>query len=115
MNEINLNIDRLIECREKKGFSRRAAAKVIGISQPAYSRYESGTRVPSIQVIREIAKAFDTSEDYLLGRSNSSDSYIITVDKTNDADLYEVVKSYSELENNLKIRVLEYIRQFSQH
>ena len=50
-----LNIKRLIECREKNGITKMEAAKRMQLSQPAYLRYESGERTPSIQAINVIA------------------------------------------------------------
>ena len=51
-----LNAERLISCRRQLGITQTEAADRIGVSQPAYQRYEAGVRTPSIQVIKEIAK-----------------------------------------------------------
>ena len=66
---MNLDINRLKECREKLGISKQETARRIGISQPAYLRYESGDRKPSLQTTKEIAKVLNTSVDYLIGES----------------------------------------------
>ena len=79
MKNEKLEIDRLIASRKKIGISKMEAAKRIGISQPAYLRYEAGERTPSMPVIKEMANVFHTSVDYLLGNSESSepDFYIV--------------------------------------
>ena len=65
--QIELIIERIKMCRQDLGITQQEAAKLIGVSQPAYQRYEAGLRTPSIQVAKEIAAAFNTSVDYLTG------------------------------------------------
>ena len=48
MNTTTLNRERLIECRKKLGITKQQAAIRMQLSQPAYLRYESGERTPSI-------------------------------------------------------------------
>ena len=59
MNPNTLDRKRLIKCREKLGITKQEAAKRMQMSQPAYLRYESGERTPSIHVIQvmEIGRA----------------------------------------------------------
>ena len=42
-------------------------ASKIGVSQNSYSRYESGERIPGIDVLAQIARTFGVSADWLLG------------------------------------------------
>ena len=51
-----LDKERLKECRLKLGITKQEAAKRIQISQPAYLRYEAGSRNPSIQIISKMAE-----------------------------------------------------------
>lgn len=60
--------NRLEQARLKKGMSQIDAAKALGVSQAAYSYFESGLKTPSFAVIVEIAKLFDVSIDLLAGR-----------------------------------------------
>lgn len=53
-----LDKERLKECRLKLGITKQEAAKRIQISQPAYLRYEAGSRNPSIQIISKMAEVF---------------------------------------------------------
>ena len=55
-----LDKERLKECRLKLGITKQEAAKRIQISQPAYLRYEAGSRNPSIQIISKMAEVFST-------------------------------------------------------
>ena len=108
---MDLVIERLIECRKRLGITKQEAAKRIGVSQPAYLRYESGDRSPSIQVIKEIAKVYNTSPDYLLGKSESPESYTVTVDNVTNPVLFEVVQHCSEMDEKNMQRILAYIKK----
>ena len=63
---------RLKELREQKGLSQDAFSKDIGVSQSTVGNWESGTRQPKMDVLEKIARYFDVSTDYLLGRSDES-------------------------------------------
>lgn len=52
-----IDIERLKECRLKLGITKQEAAKRIQISQPAYLRYEAGTRQPSVQTIEKNSRS----------------------------------------------------------
>ena len=56
------------EIRLQKGLSQSDAASALGISSVVYSRYETGARQPSIDMLIHMADVFDVSIDYLLGR-----------------------------------------------
>lgn len=112
MPEYTFITNRLIECRQKMGISKNEAAKRIGVSQPAYLRYESGERTPSMQVIKEIAKVLHTSPGYLIGKTNSSDidAYVIT--KEDDFELFSIIETYYRSEEKQQRRLLAYLKEF---
>ena len=56
------------EIRLRKGMSQAEVASALGVSSVVYSRYETGSREPSADVLIQIANIFDVSLDYLLGR-----------------------------------------------
>ena len=45
------------EKRLERGLSQGEAAKLVGISQAAYCRYENGQRDPGLKMVKVIAKA----------------------------------------------------------
>lgn len=94
---MNISLSRLKECREKNNLSKRKAANLIGVSQPAYLRYESGERTPSAQVMKEIAKVFHTSVDYLSGVSNDSSCDIIEVSKSENKEIFYLVEKCNSM------------------
>lgn len=106
--------DRLKECREIIGISKQEASKRLGLSQPAYLRYESGDRTPSPQVIKEIAKTFHTSVDYLIGESDDSTQNIIEVQRENDEELFLIIQTASDFKISQKKRLLKYAEKLSE-
>ncbi len=114
MSDYILDAKRLRECREKMGYSKIEAAKKIGISQPAYLRYESGERTPSLQVIKEIAEVFQTSPDYLIGRTNSSQVMSYTVYESENPELFLLVDKYRKADKEQLTRLLAYLEKFEQ-
>ena len=106
----NIKTDRLAECRNKLQLTQAEAAELIGVTQPAYQRYEAGTRTPSIHVVKEMAKAFNVSVDYLTGNSKSKSPDFITVDKNSSPLLFSVVdrcKEYDEEQLRNLLALLE--------
>ncbi len=65
MRKPKLNIDRLREKREAKGWSKNYASEEMGIEQSVYYRYESGECAPSYSAIKNMALTLQTSVEYL--------------------------------------------------
>ena len=108
---MELYIKRLKECREKLGISKQEAAKRIGISQPAYLRYESGERKPSLQTTKEIAKVLNTSVDYLIGESDDNNPILLEVNKNENKELFRIVELCSKMDDKQQKRILSYINK----
>ena len=96
-------IERLKNRRTELGITQADAAKLIGVSQPAYQRYETGIRTPSIQVVKEMAKALNTSVDYLSGKSEQGSSEYIIINL-----LFAVVSQCIELDDDALNRLNNY-------
>ena len=113
MSTNTLNRKRLISCREKLGITKQEAAKRMQISQPAYLRYESGERTPSIHVIQVMAEVLSTSTAYLTGQTDdpNPDSYLIKSDI--DPELFQLIENYRNADKQLKERFLTYFCKFS--
>ena len=106
--DINLDIVRLKECREKLGISKMEAAKRMKLSQPAYLRYESGARTPSLQTLSVIANVLDTSVEYLTGQSDDSQPISYTVSKVDDPVLFEMINICKNSDNDITRRLVSY-------
>ena len=59
-------MDRLKEIREDKDLNQKDIAKVLNVSQVAYSYYEIGKRQIPIDLLKKLAKYYNVSIDYLL-------------------------------------------------
>ncbi len=59
-------MDRLKEIREDKDLSQKDIAKILNVSQVAYSYYEIGKRQIPIDLLKKLAKYYNVSIDYLL-------------------------------------------------
>ena len=109
----SVNIDRLKERRESLGISKKEAAKRMSLSQPAYLRYESGLRTPSYQTLTIIAEVLNTSVNYLTNLSDDPLPISYTISKSNDPELFELVKLYKDTDSNKKNRLILYAKKIS--
>lgn len=111
MTGINLNRQRLIFCREKLGITKQEAAKRMNLSQPAYLRYESGERTPSLHTIGVIADVLCTSVSYLTDEADdpTPDSYLINANT--DPELFQLINKYKNSDNKEKDRLIAYLKK----
>ncbi len=61
---------RLRNLREDKDLSQKELAKILGMSQTGYSKYETGENDIPTTILIKLADFYGTSTDYLLGRSD---------------------------------------------
>lgn len=66
--ESNLFSYRLKELRRVRNFSQVELSKMLGISQKAFSHWETQKTDPTIEHVERLADIFGVSIDYLLGR-----------------------------------------------
>ena len=66
---------RLRDLREDRDIKQREVAAYLNCSQQVYSNYELGQRDIPTQTLIAIADFYDTSTDYLLGRTNVPSPY----------------------------------------
>lgn len=60
--------ERLRTAREYRGLNQGELALKAGMQPSAISHFETGTRKPSFDNLRNLADALDVTTDYLLGR-----------------------------------------------
>lgn len=110
----NLNRERLIYCREKLGITKQEAAKRMQMSQPAYLRYESGERTPSIHVISVMSDVLGTSVAYLTGKTDNPnpDSYLIKLDT--EPELFHLIEKYKNSDIDMRNRLLSYLQKYTE-
>ena len=66
---------RIRDLREDADLHQIEVAEKLGMSQSGYSRYEAGERDIPTEVLIKLADLYDTSIDYLLGRTNERKPY----------------------------------------
>ncbi len=66
---------RIRDLREDKDLNQTAVAKMLGMSQTGYSKYETGENdIPTVILIK-LANFYQTSIDYLLGQTDNPKRY----------------------------------------
>lgn len=63
--------DRLVKLRNQKKKTQEQIANIIGVTRPAYTAYEKGTRTPDYEILKTLADYYDVSIDYLLARTDN--------------------------------------------
>ncbi len=63
--------NRLKECRKEKHLTQAQVAIYCDITEKAYQNYELMTREPKLEILIKIAKIYDVSLDYLVGRTEN--------------------------------------------
>ena len=71
----------LKEIRVTKGLTQKAVADYVGCSSVVYSRYETGDREPSIDMLIKIAGCFEVALDDIIGRAKPDASGLTEYEK----------------------------------
>ena len=66
---------RIRDLREDMGLNQTQVAKMLGMSQTGYSKYETGENDIPTAILIQLARFYQTSIDYLLGETNNSKRY----------------------------------------
>ena len=66
---------RIRELREDHDYKQKELAEYLGCTQVCYSYYENGQRDIPSDVLLRLADFYNTSVDYLLGRTDSLEPY----------------------------------------
>ena len=84
------------------------------MSQPAYLRYETGERNPSIHVIQVMADILTTSVAYLTGKTDdpNPDSYLIKLDT--EPELFLLIEKYKNSDIDMQNRLLSYFQKYTE-
>lgn len=67
--------DRIKILRNKMKLTQEDIAKKLGIARTTYAMYEQNKREPDYETLQNIAKFFEVSIDFLLGRSDDPSSH----------------------------------------
>lgn len=68
-------IKRLKDLREDNDLTQETIAKLLNITRPQYSLYETGKRDIPVDLLRILAKFYNTSLDYIVGETDIFERY----------------------------------------
>lgn len=104
MNQIKIG-KFIKELRKEKGVTQEQFAEILGVSNRTISRWETGSNMPDISLLIEIAKYFEVSIlEIINGERNS--------EKMNDKTR-EVAETLSDYANAEKEKMVKEIRNYS--
>ena len=66
---------RIRDLREDMGLNQTQVAKMLGMSQTGYSKYETGENDVPTQVLIKLSRFYNTSVDYILGETDKKERY----------------------------------------
>ncbi len=66
---------RIRDLREDKDLTQTTVAKMLGMSQTGYSKYETGENDIPTTILIKLARFYNTSIDYLLGQTDVTRRY----------------------------------------
>lgn len=99
-------MNRLKSLRNEHGMSQAEFARKIGVAQNTVSNWENGNRLIDTETIARIADLFDTSVDYLLGRTDDIDQKPDDENITFDDFTYAMYNESKELTDEDKQALL---------
>ena len=62
--------ERIRNFREDRDLTQKQVAEMLGMSQTGYSKYETGENDIPTQILIKLADYYNTTTDYLLGRTD---------------------------------------------
>ena len=68
-------MDRLKEIREDRNLKQTDLAKILNVSQVAYSYYELGKRQIPLDILKKLARYYNVSTDYILYLTDEKKPY----------------------------------------
>lgn len=66
---------RIKDLREDRDLTQTEVAKILGMSQTGYSKYETGENDIPTSILIKLAEFYQTSVDYLLGLTDNAKRY----------------------------------------
>ena len=65
-----MKYNRIRDLREDRDMNQTEVAKMLGMSQTGYSKYETGENDIPTAILIKLSKIYNVSVDYMLGISN---------------------------------------------
>jgi transcriptional regulator with XRE-family HTH domain len=100
--------DRLLEARKKKGISQQDLGKSAKVHFSNIGKYERGEATPASDILNRIAKALDTTTDFLMNGTMQDKS----ADAISDEELLSQFRKIEKLPADKKRLVKEFLDAF---
>lgn len=104
--------DVLKSLRKSNGFkTMQDFCEESGISFSTYQNYETGRRVPTVEILVKIADFYGVTTDYLLGREPAPDPFAdLNLNKESEED---VINKYMSLPPNIRACLTDVLLQLA--
>ncbi|HFT8009237.1 TPA: helix-turn-helix domain-containing protein [Burkholderia cenocepacia] len=93
----------IAEQRRARGLTQAKLAEMIDLEQEAISRWERGTRMPTLHRLQQLSDALECSVDQLLQRGS----------RRPDDQLAMIADALDGLDSNERELVVNFVRQFA--
>lgn len=94
---------RVRELMERDHISQKELAQLSGISESSISRYLSGSKEPRMDILTNIAKAFNTTTSFLLGEDSCVPQFADAFEET----LAVVMRNKKKLDDQQKAELIK--------
>ena len=96
------------QLRKEKGLTQIELASMVNVQQTTVSKWEVGRATPDYTTLLKLAKIYNVSVDYLLGRQPADVIERPPYDIT-DKQLLDLIKLYGVMNDIQKAQVLGYV------
>jgi HTH-type transcriptional regulator, cell division transcriptional repressor len=93
----------IAEQRRARGLTQAKLAEMIDLEQEAISRWERGTRVPTLHRLQQLSDALECSVDQLLQRGS----------KRPDDQMAMIADALEGLDSDERLLVVNFVQQFA--
>lgn len=90
---------RLRDSRKEKGYSQSQLAKMLSTNHSVIGKYERDEVIPSIEVVKKLAKLIDTTVAYLIGETENDGLF-------KSPDMLRRLKEINDLPDDVKKHIL---------
>jgi len=86
--------NRIKEERQKKGWTQKQVAELLGVEIGTFSGYEREYRIPETKTVEKLADLYGVSMDYLLGRD---ETWLDKDSPPGDIELEQFIREHANL------------------